>query len=100
MKLEDKIEYYNENLDNPEIKKEALLYSKKLKRIGNILFIFGIIFTTISFVTFVTLTIIFIVKKELSALQLIPLSLMIIFSIMIFVGIFYKKISQAIILDE
>ena len=100
MKLEDKIEYYNENLDNPEIKKEALLYSKKLKKIGNILFIIGIIFTTISFVTFVTLTIIFIVKKELSALQLIPLSLMIIFSIMIFVGIFYKKISQAIILDE
>ncbi len=100
MKLEDKIEYYNENLDNPKIKKEALLYSKKLKRIGNILFIIGILFTTISFVTFVTLTIIFIVKKELSALQLIPLSLMIIFSIMIFVGIFYKKISQAIILDE
>ena len=100
MKLEEKIEYYNENLDNPDIRKEALLYSTKLKKIGNILFILGIIFTSISFITFITLTIIFLIKKELSLFQIIPLTLMLLFSIMIFVGIFYKKISQTIILDE
>ena len=100
MKIEDKIEYYNENLDNPDIKKEAILYSKSLKKKGNILFILGIILTSISFVTFITLTIIYISKKELSAYQLIPLFLMIVFSIMIFIGLFYKKVSLAIILDE
>ena len=100
MKIEDKIEYYNENLDNPDIKKEAILYSKSLKKKGNILFILCIILTSISFVTFITLTIIYISKKELSAYQLIPLFLMIVFSIMIFIGLFYKKVSLAIILDE
>lgn len=100
MKLEEKIEYYNENIDNPEIYSEGLKFKKDLFVKGNILFIIGIILTGLSFITFITLTIIFIVKKELSLFQLIPFVTMVLFSILIYIGILFKKLSQTIIVKE
>lgn len=100
MKLEEKIEYYNENIDNPLIYNEGLKFKKDLLIKGNIFFISGIILTCLSFIAFVTLTIIFLVKKELSLFQLIPFTTMILFSILIFIGILFKKLSQTIIVKE
>lgn len=100
MKLEEKIEYYNENMDNQEIYNEGLKFQKSLKIKGNILFILGIIFTSLSFISFIILTIIFIIKKELSLYQLIPFTLMVIFSILIFLGLLFKKLSQTIIVKD
>ena len=94
MKLEDKLEYYLENMDNEEIKKEALSFATKLKKKGNILFILGIVLTSLSFSAFLTLTIIFIINKTFSLYQIIPFTLMIVFSILIYIGLLYKRYSQ------
>jgi len=96
MKLEDKIEYLNDNIENEEIKKEALFLKQKLHKKGNIFFLVGLIGNIISFIVLVTISIIFIIKKELSLYNLIPLFLILPFSILTIVGVFYKNLSQSI----
>jgi len=93
MKLDEKIEYYCENLDNPEIEKEAIEFAAKLKLKGNILFIVGIILTASSFIAFIALTIIFLIQKQFSLFQIIPFATMVIFSILIYIGLYFKRLS-------
>ena len=94
MKLDDKLEYYLGNLDDEKIKKEALSFADELRKKGNILFIIGIILTSLSFIAFLVLTIIFIINKTFSLYQIIPFTLMIIFSVLLYLGLLYKRYAQ------
>ncbi len=94
MKLDDKLEYYLGNMDDEKIKKEALSFADELRKKGNILFIIGIILTSLSFIAFLVLTIIFIINKTFSLYQIIPFTLMIIFSVLLYLGLLYKRYAQ------
>jgi NADH:ubiquinone oxidoreductase subunit 3 (subunit A) len=94
MKLDDKLEYYLGNMDDEKIKKEALSFADELRKKGNILFIIGIILTSLSFIVFLVLTIIFIINKTFSLYQIIPFTLMIIFSVLLYLGLLYKRYAQ------
>ncbi len=94
MKLDDKLEYYLGNMDDEKIKKEALSFADELRKKGNILFILGIILTSLSFIAFLVLTIIFIINKTFSLYQIIPFTLMIVFSVLLYFGLLYKRYAQ------
>ena len=55
MKLEDRIEYLNDNIENEEIKKEALILKQKLHKKGIIFFLIGLIGNIIYFIVLITI---------------------------------------------
>ena len=97
MKLEDKIEYYSDNLDNEAIRSEATVFASNLRRKGNILFYIGLIITISSLIAFITLSIIFLIKKEISFYQFIPFGIMLVSIIPLYIGVYYRKLSQIIL---
>ena len=96
MKIEDKIEYYLDKMDSGN-KDEALSFAKKLRLKGNILFYLGLIISIASFITFLVLTIIFIVNKQISFYQFIPFGVMIIAFIPFYLGMLYRRLSLMIL---
>ena len=97
MKLEDKIEYYASNMEDDNIKSEAIIFATSLRKKGNILMLSGIIITTLAAIAFITLSIIFLVKKEISFYQFIPFGIMVVFAIPLYIGVYLRKLSQIIL---
>ena len=97
MKLEEKIEYYASNMEDDNIKSEAIIFAEKLRKKGVILMLLGIIITTLATIAFITLSVIFLVKREISFYQFIPFGIMILFSIPLYIGVYFRKLSQILL---
>lgn len=97
MKLEDKIEYYLDKMDTENGKAEALSFAKALRFKGNILFYLGLSISIIAFITFLVLTIIFIINKQVSFYQFIPFSTMVIAFVPLYIGLLYRRLAFMIL---
>ena len=97
MDIEERIDEINSNLDNDEIKKEAIILKKKLHKKALIYLITSSIIFTISFISFIVLLIMGLRSYNSTILfSIIPFVLMVLSIFGIFFGVTYKRLKNEI----
>ena len=97
MKLLERIEYYNDNLNDKEIQKEAQAFKIALERKGKRFILLGFILCIASFASYIGLTVYFMVNHTISLYTLIPFIFLVGFSVFIIYGGHIVKLSKLII---
>ena len=97
MDLEEKIDAINSNLDNDEIKKEAILLKNKLHKKSLIYLITSSIILVLSFVSFIVLLILGLRSFNATILfSIIPFVLMVLSAFGILFGVTYRRLKNEI----
>ena len=100
MKLEERIEELNSNMNDEKTKEEALKLKSRLSFFGMLFVIVGFIGVLGALTVFIVFSTINIVNKKFDLYFLIPLAGIIPFSALFFLGLVYRRLATAIKLED
>ena len=100
MKLEERIDELNSNMNDEKTKDEAIKLKSKLSFFGMLFAIVGFIGVLGGLTTFIVFSTINIINKTFDLYFLIPLAGIIPFAALFFLGLVYRRLATAINLEE
>ena len=100
MKLEERIEELNSNMNDEKTKEEALKLKSKLSFFGMLFAIIGFIGVLGGLTVFIVFSTINILNKRFDLYFLIPLAGIIPFGALFFLGLIYRRLATAIKLED